>query len=190
MKKRINHTNIFFCGDLHIGHKNILLENRPFNDLSNMKSSLISNITQTVSKDALLILVGDVCFVDKKRGIEEFINIIHSINRNIIHVCGNHDDVDLTEQVKASGYKYSFESCEVLNLSIKEYSYRQKMSICHYPLLVWDCKHYGSIHVHAHSHGLLKDSNPDYYKNKVVDCGVMNNNWMPFSYSQIKLDTE
>ena len=51
--------------------------------------------------------------------------------------------------------------------------------LCHYPLAQWDRKHYGSWHLHGHSHGTYKTGG------KIMDIGVDCNDFYPFSIEQI-----
>jgi calcineurin-like phosphoesterase family protein len=51
--------------------------------------------------------------------------------------------------------------------------------LCHYPFAEWDRKHYGSWHLHGHSHG-------NYHgQGLIYDVGVDTNNFTPVSLEQI-----
>lgn len=53
--------------------------------------------------------------------------------------------------------------------------------LCHYAFEVWNKKHYGSWHLHGHSHGALK-----FRDIKRLDVGVDTNNYMPYSMDEIQ----
>lgn len=57
-------------------------------------------------------------------------------------------------------------------LNIKEQNYEWldenlQICLCHYPLVTWPSKHYGSLMVHGHCHGRLNE-----YNNESTDLRV------------------
>jgi calcineurin-like phosphoesterase family protein len=64
--------------------------------------------------------------------------------------------------------------------------------LCHYPLLTWDKSHYGSIHLHGHSHGGVGcigisglGSSGGGKHGYRMDVGVDCNNFYPVSITDI-----
>lgn len=182
MKRTISHQNIFFIGDAHMDHfKMIELDHRPFSSLDEMQDTIISNIHTTVPKDALLILNGDFAFNKKKA--REFIK---RIDRKIIHIKGNHDNFDLSDLPNVEL------SCDLLDLKIKDPDVDhgwQKITVCHYPMISWNCSYHGSWLVHAHTHGSLqKDPKWDFFYDTLNVFEVSANviGYTPRSYKQMK----
>ena len=74
----------YFISDLHIGDANILVyEHRPFKNLEEMETTIITNWNNKVKKEDTVYLLGDI----------GDINVLGKLNGNIIIVAGNHDNV-------------------------------------------------------------------------------------------------
>lgn len=90
-------AEVYFLGDCHFGHRNIL-EYRPrFKTIKEHDDFIINNINKVVTKRDKLILTGDICF-----GVEA-LDLLRRINCPNIHlVLGNHDDynIDFKKEVK------------------------------------------------------------------------------------------
>ena len=79
---------IYFTSDLHIGHVNAIeLDGRPFSDVEDMNRGLIRRWNATVSKDAIVYVLGDVGWC-KGSMIAE---VISQLNGTLICIRGNHD---------------------------------------------------------------------------------------------------
>lgn len=57
----------------------------------------------------------------------------------------------------------------------------QRIVLCHYAMRVWDQSHYGTWHLHGHSHGTL----PDIKEMLSCDVGVDCWNFTPVSMEQL-----
>jgi len=79
---------IYFTSDMHFGHKNIIEYcDRPFEDLTDMHTKLISNWNTIVKKDDIVFHLGDFCFNNEPEIYES------KLNGRIMHIKGNHDEV-------------------------------------------------------------------------------------------------
>jgi len=56
----------------------------------------------------------------------------------------------------------------------------QDIILCHYPLRIWNKKHYGSWHFYGHEHNTLPGIG------KSIDVGVDAHNFKPISFTQLK----
>lgn len=77
----------WFTSDMHLGHGNIIKYcNRPFKDVTEMKSVLILNWIQMVGQDDTVYHLGDFSFMGK----EETLRLLASLPGNKIFFKGNH----------------------------------------------------------------------------------------------------
>lgn len=151
---------MLFTSDTHFGHKNIIKHsNRPFANVDEMTNVIVNNYNRVTNKHSIIYHLGDFSFYKPAITLE----IIASIDcKEIVLIKGNHDknlDKLLSDKFRVHDY---------LELGIND----KKVVLFHFPLYVWNKSHYGSYHLHGHSHNSL---NPQYYENrKSLDVGVDN----------------
>jgi calcineurin-like phosphoesterase family protein len=129
--------------------------NRPYNSVEEMDEKLISNWNKTISKNSIVWFLGDFTL---SRKVETFDNYMSQLNGTINFIIGNHDNY---KTLRKSKYLNNV----VSNKHILKY-YEYTITLCHYSLRTWNKGHYGTYHLHGHSHGSL---NP---LGKSVDIGV------------------
>jgi calcineurin-like phosphoesterase family protein len=176
---KIEHQNIFFISDLHLGHKNIIkYDNRPFESLDQMSQTIETNWNKTVSADAIVFFLGDLSL---GKGIE----LIKRLNGKKYAIMGNHDSFKSLQATQAFEriYDYGTEIKVVDKDAQQGYSH---IIMAHYPILVWNRHHHGSWHLHGHCHGTLMTNRPEYYKRKVIDVGCNVIDYTPISYQEVK----
>jgi len=82
--------NIYTSSDQHFNHWNINEYcNRGFKDLKDMNETLIQNWNQTVKKEDIIILLGDLIFT--KGESKAIVDILKRLNGRKMLVVGNHD---------------------------------------------------------------------------------------------------
>lgn len=130
---------IWVTSDLHLGHKRAALEFRKERNYSSVEEhdqDIVNIWNNTVSKEDTVYHLGDFCW--KSNHIQRF---IEKLNGSIVFINGNHDD------------KKDYEKIGIKTYSIFEMDYEQTIiTLCHYPMLSWNCSHFGSISVHGHHH--------------------------------------
>lgn len=83
---------VFFTGDQHFFHKNVIEYcNRPFKNINQMHSEIIANHNNTVSPDDTCYHLGDLAFIGKAQ-VQKLESIISKLNGTNILIMGNHDD--------------------------------------------------------------------------------------------------
>ena len=167
---------IFFTADTHFGHKNILRYcKRPFDSTHDHDQTLIKNWNSVVDSKDTVYHLGD--FGLAKRGY--LIQILKQLNGHIRFIRGNHD-----KEMKGSALFFVEELKGLYELSItdEEMDVKQKIIMCHFPLEVWNKKHWGSWHLHGHCHGGIP-SPPTMAR---LDVGVDTNSFAPISYEDVK----
>lgn len=133
---------IYFTADTHFGHKNILKYQRTsFTDIDAHDEALVEAWNSQVSNSDTVYHLGDVGLC----GASRLRNYLFRLNGTIRLVRGNHD----------RGMKpYNRDRFESINdlLEVK-LSGVPHITLCHFPMWVWNESHYGSWHLHGHSHG-------------------------------------
>lgn len=154
---------IFFTADTHFGHKNIIrYEKRPYNSVEQMDRALITNWNNVVGPRDRVYVLGDFAFRGGK-------DIIWKLNGKKFLVKGNHDrEVDGFEWVKDYCYLKS------------NYGH---FALFHYPIVSWEGKSHGSIHLHGHTHS--RTPNNIQAGDKIYNVGVDTNNYRPVSIDEI-----
>ena len=130
-------NKILFTADLHFGHTNILKHqpNRPF---AQEGDYILGDLTFFKSEDARHLL-------EKLPG-QKFL------------IQGNHDG-----SIRAYS-NYFKTTAQILDLTVKPtacpfLSENLQLTLCHYPMVTWNKKPYGSIMLHGHCHGKLDEHN-------------------------------
>jgi calcineurin-like phosphoesterase family protein len=146
-------SGIHFTSDTHFFHKKALTF-REFATIEEMHERLVAEWNTYVKPKDTVYHLGDLTF-----GHWEPTSIlIARLNGFIKLVPGNHD----REQVLDKLVKQLEGQLEVLPplVNVKCPVHRpdggtdvHRLTLCHFPLLVWDRAHYGQIHLHGHSHG-------------------------------------
>lgn len=155
---------VFFTADLHLFHRK-MLELRGFDSLGAMHDWLVEDWnTQVVLRDPVWVL-GDVSFGRP----EETAAILKDLEGRKHLVRGNHDkhmkDIVLQEFESVQDYK-------MLKVALHQPNGLTdvvEVALSHFPMLMWDKAHHGSLHFHGHSHGTLKYPAPNM---RVLDVGV------------------
>lgn len=81
--------SIYFSSDLHLGHANIIRYcARPFANVSEMNSTLISNWNKTITDEDLVYYLGDLAY-GKGSGPASY--WLRKLNGRITYIGGNHD---------------------------------------------------------------------------------------------------
>lgn len=184
---RYEKQNIFFISDLHIGHKKVIqYDKRPFKSVEEMHIEMIKRWNSVITDDDIVYFLGDLSMC----GIQLTSWFVHSLKGKIHFIMGNHDKyktiskLDRWERI----YEYGTE-IDVLDKdseAVRGSAGYQKIIMSHYPIFSWNKSHYGSWHLHGHSHGSLIPKQLDYYKRKVIDVGCNVIDYTPISYTDVK----
>lgn len=174
-------SNLYFCSDLHIHHKNIILySQRPFSDVQDMNEALIKNWNAVVKPNDEVWDLGDFSFGT----YEQTCSVLKRLNGKHNFVMGNHDKVIIKnkENLISSGLVQSIQD-------YKEVKYGGKTLILfHFPIKSWNKKHHGSIHCYGHVHGAI----PAFAKS--IDVGIDNkeitSEYRPISFDELVLFME
>jgi calcineurin-like phosphoesterase family protein len=169
---------IWFTADTHFFHSNILKYcNRPFANITENNETIIKNWNNVVSVDDIVYHLGDFSFGSKNLSSW----IASRLNGRIFLLPGNHDkkgklplETDLFK-ITPQYYELKIQQSAIKNS-------HQLIVLCHYAFEVWNKRHYGSWHLHGHSHGGLPSSN----KQLRLDVGVDCNNYTPVSIEQVQ----
>ena len=170
-----------YISDLHFGHKNIIrLENRPFENLAEMHSKMISNWNSVVEPDDDTWIVGD--FIGGQKIHSEAVKIIvNQLNGRKHLVLGNHDsDAFKVWTWQSLGFTSVHTVCKVEE-------YNDEVWLAHHP----DArerynlpKYVTLFHGHTHSQGgtVSMDDNVGC----TVNVGVELWDYTPVTFEQIR----
>jgi len=157
-------SNIFFTADTHFSHHNMALL-RGFSSAEEHDEILIQNINNMITRQDILYILGDMCW---KNTYDVFYNRINC--KNIHLILGNHDKPNLKNK------KLFASVSQIKNIKLDT----AFISMCHFPIACWDHSHWGSWHLHGHTHGQFVGSG------KCYDAGVDNNNLKPISFDDVR----
>jgi len=154
---------IWFTGDLHVGHFNILKYcKRPFNTVQEMDECLISNWNEVVKRGDVVYVLGD--FAYWKLSDDEIKNIYDNLTGQKFLIRGNHDR-------RVGNYWLDVKDTHWLK--------KERIFLSHYSHRVWRNSCHSSKNLFGHSHGQLEErfnqldvgiDNCDYYPINVDDA--------------------
>lgn len=179
--------DIWFTGDRHFYHKNILRHMSARSELGStveeMNEALVELHNAYVKPGDLVYDHGDVSF----GGVEDTGKLLDRLNGQLYLIIGNHDKV-----LENSGLKKKF--CGIkdrVNISINDDTAiggKRRIVAGHYSQRTWDKMHYGSWHTFGHSHGTL----PMHESIPAVDVGVdsikiLLGEFRPINYEELRM---
>jgi len=180
--------NYFFTADTHYSHSNIVKgistwddkehSARDFKTLEEMNETLINNINGVVGVNDELWHLGDWSF----GGFEEAVKFRNAINcKNIFFIPGNHDN-HLQKMIEAKLFSDVF---YIFGIGFEKKSRRkinkQRMTLSHFPFMVWDKHAKGAWQLYGHSHGNLIPTN-----RKQLDVGIDTHpEFRPYHFDEI-----
>lgn len=157
---------IFFTSDHHFGHRNIIkYENRPFKSVEEMDEELINRWNSVVKKNDAVYHLGDFTLGNRKNAQDYFPKL-----NGRIFILGNFWHHDARWIQHAENFYVSKDDVYVVILPPIVVLEKPTIVLCHYPFAVWDRKHYGSIHLHGHSHCKYIPPKDDLCFDVGVDC--------------------
>ena len=167
-------NKIWFTADHHFGHTNIIENcNRPFSTVEEMDSIMIERWNEVVRKNDMVYHLGDITLY---KDVSKYIS---KLNGHITVIPGNHDFrwMGLHFDYDVLYTKTGIMGITAPLVELKMRAEKTIMVLCHYALRTWNRSHYGSLHLHGHSHGMLEQ-----FPNS-MDVGVDCHNFYPISLS-------
>lgn len=156
----------FFSADHHNLHDNIRKYcGRPFVNVKEQEQCLLDNHNSLVKPGDVVYLLGDVSMT--KEGVE---SLLSKMNGCKYFVLGNHD-----KKFKNIIKQY----CQVVKYLYDIKIKNQKITLCHYMMMTWNCSHFGAWQLFGHSHGTVQPIGLQH------DVGVDNNDFKPVSFDQL-----
>lgn len=147
-------SRIFASSDTHFGHQNIIrYANRPFADWRAMGESLIKRWNARVGETDTVYFLGDFA-MGPGATTEYTVQVLNRLNGFKSIVLGNHDQPSkYGDGLKAIIKQHDFDNVMVLDEQILNTKIDGKdFVMCHFPILEWEGKHHGAIHLHGHTH--------------------------------------
>lgn len=170
---------IYFTADLHLDHANIIRYcNRPFQDVQEMNECLIKNWNSCIQPNDQVYILGDLVFAFESRAI----SLVKRLNGEKFLIEGNHDSKILRSREFRNQFNGIYPIYELEVQDSDAYRSKQKITLLHYAMRVWNKSHRGAWHLYGHSHGTL----PDDPNSLSFDVGVDANQYFPISYQQVK----
>ena len=138
----------FYISDTHFWHKKIIeYDDRAFATSEEMNEFIIGKWNSVVAEYDYVYHLGDFAFCSQSN----LRKIIDRLNGYIMLTQGNHD------------YRFHlgsfFDEADMRLIDDGKY----KVHLCHYPLESWWNQGRGTIHLHGHSHGQLKNKMKNRY---------------------------
>lgn len=161
---------IWFIGDLHLGHRNIIKYcSRPFDDVNQMNEILIQNWNKKIGVEDRVFVLGDFALCGKDK-IIEFGNQLKG--RKIL-VLGNHEGASLKTYYEAGFemvYKYPI--------------YFNNWILSHMPQPNCPC-----VNIHGHLHQINVDDCLDFEKGEkpYINVSADKINFTPISLKEIEM---
>lgn len=188
---------VWFTSDVHFSHANILyfhperrehfgitleeLKEDSVAAAEKMNEMLIKQWNDTVKRDDTIYFLGDFCMGNR----EETEKILQKLHGKKFLIPGNHDK-------SLKGLERYFE--DVAQIKEAKFTNNQFpfidpnetfcVEMCHFPLLTWNRRENGSVHVHGHTHNSVTKIN-DTLMELRVDVGYDCEKW---NYQFVELE--
>lgn len=139
----------WFTSDLHLGHQRLCDINfRKFSNSEECDKVMLDNFNSVIKPGDRIFILGDLTINAPYDYVAQW---LHNLKGQKIIIQGNHDRRSILDKLKEDKIIcnwHSFKGCKC-----DDYSF----FLCHFPLADWHCGNDTRIHLHGHSHGMLKE---------------------------------
>lgn len=143
---------IWITSDQHFWHTNVIQYcDRPFANNDQMDNALVDAWNSCVKPSDLVYHLGDFTLGNRLIA-EQFFKRLNGYIR-VLEYPWHHDRKWLRMQlfISASMHEVVYDRAIVA----LEHEADVPVILCHFAFEIWDRRHYNSIHLHGHSHGML-----------------------------------
>jgi calcineurin-like phosphoesterase family protein len=182
-------SKIYFTSDLHFGHENVIrFDDRPFASVEEMDAELIRRWNAKVDRGDLVYVLGDMIWKTKN---DDALNIIKSLNGQIILIKGNHDR--FLNNAKAKNALAAVKDYDDICVTLEDGTTRRCV-LSHYFIPMYNGHRYQGIHLHGHGHftdeadfeiDLAEQLNAEGIRNEIYNVGCMYWNYEPVTLDEI-----
>lgn len=139
----------FFCNS-QIDNGGINFDGRPYKTLEEMHSSILKRWNEKITNGDTVYILGDISMRGKN---DSLIALVAQLKGRKVLIKGNHDDL--------SDYRLKQLFSEILDYKEVSDSFEgknYKLVLSHYPILMWNGQHKGSILLYGHTHATKEDT--------------------------------
>ncbi len=146
----------YYISDLHLCCRSqtqdarVNYDDRPFADLDEMHQFIIQHWNAKINNGDTVYILGDLAF--RYKG-DEYISLVAQFKGKKVLIKGNHDDI--------SDYRYKqlfHEICDYKEITDNIDKKAYKLCLMHYPILMWNGQHSGTILLYGHTHNSVEDT--------------------------------
>ncbi len=143
-------SDLHFCCKSQTKDGEVNYDNRPFVNLDEMHSYILQQWNAKINNGDTVYILGDMAFRYKGN---DLIALVAQLRGKKVLLKGNHDDV--------SDYRYKqlfHEICDYKELTENVEGKAYKLCLMHYPILMWNGQHNGTILLYGHTHNSVEDT--------------------------------
>lgn len=140
----------YYIADMHLFCKTqtqegrVNFDNRPFQNTDEMHRCFLDHWNAKITNGDTVYILGDMALRGKN---EELIALVARLKGKKILIKGNHDDL--------GDYRYRQlfqEVCDYKEITDSVDGKNHKLVLSHYPILMWNGQHRGTILLYGHTH--------------------------------------
>jgi len=145
----------YYISDLHlfcrsqVDNGGVNYDGRPFKSLDEMHEYILRRWNEKVNNGDTVYVLGDVAMRGKN---DALIALVAQLKGKKVLIKGNHDDL--------SDYRYKQLFHEILDYKELSDSFEgrtYKVVLSHYPILMWNGQHSGTLLLYGHTHNSAED---------------------------------
>ena len=153
----------WFTSDWHFNHQTLSkgIRGKRFSTVKDHDEYIINQIIECTSPGDDLFFLGDLAWKWSSKDYEVFFTKLKRHKLRFHWILGNHDKLSIKS------------SCIVWKGAMKDIIINKTpLTLCHYPLIVYNRSHYNAINLHGHIH--VNDSTynkPEW--GELIDCKIL-----------------
>lgn len=145
----------YYISDLHLFCKSqtkggVNYDDRPFENIEEMHRHILEHWNAKVTNADTVYILGDIAL---RRKNDDLVSLVARLNGKKVLIVGNHDDL--------ADYRYRqlfHDTCHYKEVTDNFNGMSHKLVLCHYPILMWNVQHRGTILLYGHTHNSVEDT--------------------------------